>query len=376
MAQKPRLRIALVAPLVSPIAEPFLGGAQALIHDLALGLAQRGHNVTLFAARGSKFKNGTSSNLELREVAVDNGELKLADFNARSRDGIEGAAADAAFFRQAELFLEVYLEINRSGRFDVAHAHAFDWPSFAYSPLLRIPTVHTVHLPAVDNYINRIIQTTYQKTGTSNCVTVSKTCAAAYQEFFPFDRVIYNAIDTKPIPFENEGEDFLFFAGRMTPEKGVDLAIDIALQSGRRLIMAGGVYDANYFEDEIMPRLAAHPEEVQYLGILRREEVWRWMSRAYCVLFPSRWEEPFGLVMAEAMAAGAPVIAFRKGAAQELIIDGKTGFLVDPENVRQASAAIERAGEINRTACRRHIETNFGFDRMIDEYEDYYYSKL
>jgi len=371
MAQNPRLRLALLAPLVTPIAPPFVGGAQVLLHDLALGLAGRGHKVSLFAARGSRFDSDQPANLEIREVAVDSSELKLADFMSQEQD----SKADTAFFRQAELFLETYLEVNRSGHFDLAHAHAFDWPAYAYAPLTRLPTVHTVHLPAVNNQINQIIQLGYKQTGVSNCVTVSNTCAATYQNFFPFDRVIYNGINTASIGFGSEGEDFLFFAGRMSPEKGADLAIDIAVQAGRRLIMAGGVYDASFFEEQILPRLAANPD-VQYLGILNRAEVWHWMSRARCVLFPSRWEEPFGLVLVEAMAAGAPVIAFERGAAPELVVNGKTGFLIEPENIGQAVAAIEQVGQLDRAECRRHVAANFSIARMLDQYEDYYYSKL
>src|SRR5690242_227319 len=193
MAQRPPLRLALIAPLVTPIAPPFLGGAQVLLHDLALGLAGRGHSVTLFGARGSRFENGNSAKVTIREVEVGSEELKLADFNIRGED--EGATADATFFREAELFLEIYLEINRSGHFDIAHAHAFDWPAYAFAPLTRLPTVHTIHLPAVDRYINNILRIAYQQTGVSNCVTVSKTCASTYKPYFSYDRVIYNGVD-------------------------------------------------------------------------------------------------------------------------------------------------------------------------------------
>ncbi|MEI6045686.1 MAG: glycosyltransferase family 4 protein [Chloroflexota bacterium] len=371
MAQRPRLRLALVAPLVSPIAPPFLGGAQVLLHDLALGLAQRGHSVTMFAARGSHFKNG--SNVTIREVEVGSTALKQAAFHLRDEDGAE--SADATFFHEAELFLEIFLEINRSNHYDLAHAHAFDWPVYAYAPLTKVPTLHTVHLPAVDRQINNILGTTYRKTGISNCVTVSKTCAATYQDFFAFDRVIYNGVELATIPFGSEAEDFLLYVGRIAPEKGPDLAIDIATRTGRRLVMVGGIYDANFFEEQILPRLAAN-RKVEYLGRLERAQIAHLMSHASCLLFPSRWEEPFGLVLIEAMAAGTPVVAFERGAAPELIIQGKTGLLVAPDNVEQAVAAVEKSGQLDRRECRRHVETHFSLAKMLDEYEDYYYSKL
>ena len=142
------LRIALVAPLVTPIAPPFLGGAQALLHDLGLGLVKRGHHVTLFAASGSRFEGSVESDLAneliVAEVPIKPGELSPANFQARSSGQ---AGTDQAFFRQGELFLQTFLAINRADPpFDIAHAHAFDWPAFALGPPSAVPVVHTVHL--------------------------------------------------------------------------------------------------------------------------------------------------------------------------------------------------------------------------------------
>jgi glycosyltransferase involved in cell wall biosynthesis len=139
--------------------------------------------------------------------------------------------------------------------------------------------------------------------------------------------------------------------------------------------MVGGVYDANFFEEQILPRLAANPN-VEYLGVLERSRVAHLMSRAHCVLFPSRCEEPFALVLAEAMAAGAPIVAFERGGTPEVVVHGKTGLLVAPDDLEQAATAVEQAGQLDRRECRRHVETNFNLEKMLDEYEDYYYSKL
>lgn len=371
------LKIALVAPLVAPIGPPFLGGAQVMIHDLARGLAQRGHEVTLFAAKNScldgKAGEETGRNLQMVQLAVEPGELSPADFGANGQ--ASKIAADPSFFRQGELFLQIYLEINRKGnRFQLAHAHAFDWPAFALSPLSRVPVVHTVHLPSVDPRINAILNTTYRQTGSSSAVTVSRACAATYAGDFPFDRVIYNGIDAAPIPFGPRGQGYLLFAGRMAPEKGPDLAIAIARRAGRRLVLAGGVYDRKYYEEKIAPELTKG--DLEYRGRLGREELCGLMSGADGVLFPSRWEEPFGLVLAEALAAGAPVISWRRGAAPEIVEDGRQGFLVAYLDIEGAAGAVKKLKNIDRAECRNRIKVHFSLEKMLDRYEEYYFEVI
>ncbi|NWJ45028.1 MAG: glycosyltransferase family 4 protein [Chloroflexi bacterium] len=378
MSNRKKLNIALLAPLVSPIAQPFIGGAQAMLHDMALELARRGHKVTLFAAPGSKIEAtnpvdaALARQVTLAEVPVKPGELIPADFS--KADGYR--ESDEAFFRQSELFLQTYLRINRAvPTFDIAHAMAYDLPAFAFAPLSGVPTVHTLHIGALDARINSILRTTYLETGKSRATTVSKACAATYAPYFEIDRVIYNAIDTAAIPFGEKGEGFLLFAGRITPEKGPDLAIEIARMAGKKLVLAGGIYDSGFYESKIRPQLEAD-SNLQYVGQLHRADLFALMSRADGLLFTSRWEEPFGLVMAESMAAGTPVITWRRGAAPEIITHVKTGFLLPYEDMVAAAAVVPNLEEIDRATCRRHIEDNFSWARIIEEYEDYYYSML
>jgi len=371
------LRIALVAPLVTPIGPPFLGGAQAVLHDLALGLAGRGHRVTPFAASGSRFEEAIegklAKQLSVVEVPVEPGELSPADFQSR---GAGEAGLEQAFFRQGELFLQTFLDINKADHpFDIAHAHAFDWPAFALSPLSAVPAVHTVHLPSLDRHINAILRATYEKTGSSRAVTVSKACAETYAAGFHFDRVIYNGIDAASIPAGTGDEGFLVFAGRMSPEKGPDLAIEIARRAGKKLVMAGGIYDRGFFEEKIAPALKEDTNLI-YRGVLGRDELYRLMGRAEGLLFSSRWAEPFGLVLVESLAAGTPVIAWRRGAVPEIVTDRKTGFLLPFMDLDGAAQAVRRLGEIDRTECRRQVEARFSLDRMVDEYVGYYYDVI
>ena len=367
------LRIALVAPLVTPIAPPFLGGAQALLHELGLGLARHGHHVTLFAASGSRFEGLVESDLAVKlnvvEVPIKPGELTPADFQARSSGQ---AGTDQAFFRQSELFLQTFLAINRADPpFDIAHAHAFDWPAFALGPLSAVPVVHTVHLPSLDRNINAIIRAAYEKTGRSGAVTVSKACAQTYAADFPFDRVIYNGIDTAQIPVGMGAGGFLLFAGRIAPEKGPDLAIEIAKRAGKKLVLAGGIYDQAFFDEKIAPALEEN-NNASYIGILEREKLYRLMGQAEGLLFCSRWEEAFGLVLVESLATGTPVIAWRRGAAPEIVSEGETGFLLNFMDVEGMVRAVRRLGELDRSEGRRQIERRFSLNKMLDDYVNYY----
>lgn len=360
------MKIALVAPLVSVIAEPYLGGAQALVADLARGLARRGHSVTLFARAGS-FIPG----VHIEQIAVPE-SVRPADFSDLSHE----TRADVGFFAQANLFLELFLHLRRrEGEFDVIHAHAYDWPAFTCSALIQaIPVIHTLHLQAISPGINAALHVLHGQGHPLTLTTVSHACAASYADYTPIDHVIYNGIDAAAIPFAPDAapDAPLLFAGRIAPEKGVEAAITIAERAGRRLLIAGGIYDQRYYDQRIAPRLREAGERVTYLGHMEHEAVWKLMGQSSGLLFPGEWDEPFGLAAVEAMAAGTPVIAFRSGAVPEIIRDGETGFIVDPGDITRAAALVERLPAISRARCREHTETNFGFERMIEEYERVY----
>src|SRR5579863_2427505 len=360
------MRIALVAPLVSPIVQPYLGGAQALLADLARGLRQRGHHVTLFA-RDASFVPGVA----IETVSVPS-NVQPASFS----DEASNISADAGFFTQANLFFDLFLQLRqRSSEFDIVHVHAFDWPAYTFSALLQdIPVLHTLHLPAVSPEINESLRVLDLRGHLATLVTVSHSCARTYAPYTAVDDVIYNGLDLDAIPFSPvpSREAPLLFAGRIAPEKGVEAAIDIAAMAGYRLLIAGGIYDRPYFEERIQPRLQAAGDRVTYLGQLERLALWKIMGQSLGLLFPIEWDEPFGLTAVEAMATGTPVIAFRRGAAEEVIRHGETGFLVEVGERTHAAALVDDLFDIPRARCRAHVETNFAFDNMIDAYERVY----
>ncbi len=364
------MKIALVAPLVSAIAQPFLGGAQALLADLSQGLIRRGHSVTLFA-RDDSFVPG----IAIEPVSVPE-SVRPADFSRPDQE----RRADAGFFTQANLFLELFLQLQRrSHDFDLVHVHAFDWPAYACSTLLQdIPVIHTLHLPAVSPEINIALQVLDRQGHPVTLVTVSHACARTYAPYTSIDYVIYNGLDLDAIPFSPRPlqEAPLLFAGRIAPEKGVEAAIEIAEMAGHRLLIAGGIYDQHYFQERIAPRLEQAGDRVTYLGQLERLALWKIMGQSLGLLFPIEWDEPFGLTAVEAMATGTPVIAFRRGAAEEVIRHGETGFLVEPGECAHAAALVDDLYDIPRARCRAHVEANFSLDRMLDAYEHVYRSAI
>jgi UDP-glucose:tetrahydrobiopterin glucosyltransferase len=364
------MRIALVAPLVTPIAQPYVGGSQALVAELARGLVRRGHMVTLFARQGSIVPDVTIETLHVPA------SVQPANFFGPERE----RPADSGFFAQANLFLRLFLELQqRQDEFDIVHAHAFDWPAFVSSALLSaLPIIHTLHLPAVSPEINEALQVLHQQGHPLTLITVSKACARTYANYTPMDAIIYNGLDSSRIPFAASVPDDapLLFAGRIAPEKGVEAAIEIAERVGHRLLIAGGIYDPIYYQERIVPQLKRSGERVTYLGQLEHIQLWQLMSQARGLLFPIEWDEPFGLVVVEAMAAGTPVIAFRRGAAEEIISAGETGFLVEAGDCEQAAAQVDKLADLSRARCRAHVEQYFSFEHMLNEYERIYASLI
>lgn len=360
------MRIALVAPLVTTIRQPYVGGAQAMLADLAQGLQQRGHEVTLFARESSYVPSIT-----IEQIAVPE-SVQPAQFSAPQQE----RRADAGFFAQANLFLDLFLRLQQhQQQFDLIHVHAFDWPAYVCSTMVQpLPVIHTIHLPAVSPEINAALHTLHQGGHPLMLVTVSHACAHTYSDYTPFDAIVYNGLDIDAIPFsERVAHDApLLYAGRITPEKGVVAAIEIAEKAGRPLLIAGGVYDQDYYATRIQPLLLQAGRHITYLGQLAHAELWRVMGQCCGLLFPIEWDEPFGLVPVEAMATGTPVIAYRRGAAAEVICSGETGFLVEPGEQKAAAACVAELGKLARRVCRQHVEHHFSLKSMLDGYEEVY----
>ncbi len=351
------MMIAIVAPLVSAIREPPRGGSQAFISDLTRGLVDRGHEVHLYAASGSEVPG-----VHVIDTGIDHRALAATLYRASAGAGTPALeVADKAFAR-------VYAAV-REGRYDAVHNHAFDAPAIRLAAGLRAPVLHTLHLPpdvAVANALRDVVQRDSRPT----VAAVSAHQARAWRKIVPVDEILPPCVPTGVIRWSPSAGDRALFAGRLSPEKGAGEAIEIAQGAGVGIDVYGDSYDAEYTREQIDPR-RAEPGVAIHEGV-PRTELWDVMARAAVVLCPARWEEPFGMVAAEAQACGTPVVAFRRGALDEVVLDGVTGFLVAPDDIDAAAAAVTRTAELSRAECRKHAEHQLDLESSLDAHERLY----
>jgi UDP-glucose:tetrahydrobiopterin glucosyltransferase len=366
------MRIALLAPLVSPIAPPFLGGAQAMLYDLAQSLNDRGHDVTLYAADGSDVPG-------VRMIPTGIDSSVLASFQVQPQQvATNPTTLDET--PMARAFAQVYALIARhAAEHDLVHAHAYDWAAFAYARRQPLPIVHTLHLPALDPQIlDALASPSPAHAPPSRLVTVSRACAETYAPRARIDAVIYNGVDIGRMPANLVwgATYYLLYAGRISPEKGVFDAIRIASRAKRPLIIAGPIYDQAYFDERVVPSLDRTEAGVTYFGAVTRERLWDLMANAEALLSPVRWDEPFGLTACEAQATGTPVIGYARGGLREIVDSGRTGWLVAPGRVDQAADAVAKTQMLDRMACREWIERHFSLDAMTEAYLRFYEETL
>ena len=350
------MRVAVIAPLVAPIREPQRGGSQAFVADLARGLLGRGHEVHLYAAAGSEVPG-----VQVIDAGVDPRVLSATLYRA---SGAVAEAGEAA----ADAFAAVYSAL-REDRYDVIHNHAFDAPAITLAADLPAPVVHTVHLPPDEAVAGALLQVTDSQ-NPPTVAGVSESQASAWRRIVPIAAILPPLVPTGLIEWSPAGGDGAIFAGRQSPEKGAAEAIEIARAAGVRIDLYGDSYDAEYARDRIDPRRA--DPDVRVHGAVPRSTLWAAMARAAVVLCPAMWDEPFGMLAAEAQACGTPVVAFRRGALDEVIVDGSTGFLVAPGDIESAADAVGRATGLSRSECRAHAEGSLDLERSLEAHEQLY----
>ncbi|MDZ4248268.1 MAG: glycosyltransferase family 4 protein [Patescibacteria group bacterium] len=363
---KKRLRVAMFAGNTHPIPPKDIIMANfSIALAIADGMKARGHDVTLFAAEGTrtKAKLVTNGMLPLTETSLSSLiKEQPTGFTAREPE------RSTAFYAQT-MISELYRR-HLARPFDLIHHHQVMRP-IHYAKLTKTPHLFTVHDPVTP--LSKWLYGFYAKTKNVNFVALSRNqrqCAPK----LPWATTIHNGVDVKEYPFKETPKDFLMFAGRITAEKGPHRAIIAAKQAKAPLKIFGpyggqGTDNQDFWEEEIAPRLSA---KVTFEGFRERLSLIREYAKARAVLMPITWEEPFGLVAIEAMACGTPVIAFKRGALPEIVVHGKTGFLVN--SVDEMARAIKRIDQIDRAACRRHVEQHFSIERMVDRYERAYYA--
>jgi glycosyltransferase involved in cell wall biosynthesis len=283
-----------------------------------------------------------------------------------SRGDAEEAGSAAAAAESA--FTTAYMTMQ-GARYDVIHNHAFDAPAVRLATALQAPVVHTLHLPP-DEAVSAALRQVARHGRPPAVATVSAFQASAWRQVVPVDAVLPPYPPTALIRWSGAAGEGALFAGRLSPEKGAAEAIDIARAAGLPIDVYGDVYDPGYSREHIDPR-RSWPGVAIHRGV-PRASLWEAMARAAVVLYPARWDEPFGMAAAEAQACGTPVVAFRRGGLGEVIMDGVTGFLVPPDDLRAAAEAVAKAAGISRSACREHAARQLDLERSLDEHERLY----
>jgi glycosyltransferase involved in cell wall biosynthesis len=254
-------------------------------------------------------------------------------------------------------------EEAEKGKYDLLHIHPVDraLPLALSHP--EIPVFYTLHDPI---YSWKAEVFSMFTSPNQHYISISD----AQRKPAPnlnYAATIYNGIDLSAFPFSESHDDYLLFVGRLQPEKGLAEAVQIARMTGEKLLIIGPPVTGEYWDKKIAPYLG---DKIQYLGFVPREKLFKYYQRAKATLVPIQWEEPFGLILTESMACGTPVIAFDRGSVSEIVIDGKTGFIIKNNNLEKMADAVKKIDKINRIDCRKHIEQNFSIQRMIDRYEE------
>jgi glycosyltransferase involved in cell wall biosynthesis len=345
------MRIGLLGHHVAPVAPPFAGGVESMTWYLARWLANRGHEVTLFANVGSAVPG---VDVVALETGRNPGEAALRDVSMPA----------PAFMRAHRAYQRVMRELARTpGRFDVIHSHSLHYLPVLMAELVSAPMALTLHCPPTPWLEAALIETPRPPVP----VAVSEATRNLWSNCLPVSRVIGNGIDLnrwRPGP----GGGDLLWAGRIVREKAPHLAIDAAVRADRAIRLAGPIGDCEYWTAEVVPRLGG---QARYAGHLAHDELARLVAGSSALVVTPMWEEPFCLVAAEAMASGTPVAGFARGGLPE-VVGEHGGILTAPGDVAGLAAAIGLALELPREAVRRHAHATLGLDRVGAQHEDLY----
>lgn len=319
------------------------------------GLQRRGHEVTFFAPEGSDIKVSRVESGGLNPLQQHGGLSILKNEN------VGGAEISKIFNLWDQYLLSRIYKGALEGRFDILHIHPVDRALPFGFAVRNVPTVYTLHDPMYPwrAEIFRMFASLNQ-----HYISISDAQRRPAADL-NWAATIYNGIDLTDIPFSDTCGDYLLFVGRITPEKGVAEAVEVARRTGERLFILGPEVTGPYWEEKIKPYLG---DQIRHIGVVSRKELYEYYKNAKATLAPIQWEEPFGLVMIESMATGTPVIALRRGSAPEVIDHGTTGYVVD--SVDEMVDALKNVDGIDRRECRKRVETNFTTERMVHRYEE------
>ena len=323
----PKNRVAILSPVAWRTPPRQYGAWKAVASNIAEGLTSRGWDVTLFAIRDSV----TRAHLH---AVVD-----------------RGYEEDPAIDPKVAEYLHISEAFEHAAEFDLIHSH-YDFMALSYTRLMKTPVLTTIH-----GFSSPRIMPVYEKYRDGYFVSISNSDRTPGLNYLA---TVYNGIDLSLYPLQESGGDHLIFLGRIHPDKGVHLAIEVARRSGLPLLIAGIIQDKTYFREQVRPHL--DDQQIRYIGPLDVPGKNELFAQARALLHPNTIPERFGLVLAEANAAGVPVIAMDLDSCREVIKEGQTGFLVN--TVDEAAQAVERIGGIDRAASRKCVRQCFSIDSL------------
>jgi glycosyltransferase involved in cell wall biosynthesis len=337
------MRIAQVAPLNERVPPPLYGGTERVVSYLTESLVDLGHDVTLFASGDSETR--------ARLVAACPRAL-WRDPNVRE-----------TLPHHVRLMELVFKDVSR---FDVIHFHA----DYLHFPLVRrhrcasVTTLHGMVHP-------HDVQALFDEYSDVPLVSISDNQRSPIPQA-NWQGTVYHGLPRDAFGFRAEPGRYLVYLGRMSPEKRVDRAIEIAQRAGVPLKIAAKIYpeEQHYFDETLAPLLREAAPLVEFIGEIDDRGRNELLGHASALLFPIEWPEPFGLVMIEALACGTPVIAWRRGSVPEVLEDGVSGYIV--ESIEQAVEAARRIDRLSRARCRQAFEQRFDAGRMAADYVEVY----
>ncbi|MBD2760568.1 glycosyltransferase [Yimella sp. cx-573] len=347
------MRIAVLATTRHPLRQPWTGGQEAHTATLITALRARGHHIRLYA------REGTAP--QLADEIIHYPDLPPISAVA----ALDPQVPEPDFLRDHHCLVGAMAHLmSHDDDLDVVHNQTLHHLPLSMSTCLATPLVTTLHTPPFP----------WMELGaalarpTARFVAVSDALARQWTTLADPITLIANGIDTGAFP-EGAGGDALAWVGRLVPEKGADLAIKAAKRAGRRLRLAGPISNQEWFDDVIAPHL---DDDIEHLGHLDHSATARLLGESAALLMTPRWEEPFGLVVAEAAVTGTPVVALARGGLPE-VVSPEIGVLVDPDDGSHGLAsAIAEAIALQRSLVRQHAIEAFGADRMAQQYEDEY----
>jgi glycosyltransferase involved in cell wall biosynthesis len=371
-----------VATLNRPIRQDLgYGPIETVVYNLDKGLHELGHRSIVACSGDSQVVGEQFTTIE---------------------NSFSEYCTDHTLVKQEQMLRHLVLSLQRAqrGDIDVIHMHDADMAEYMFNGVCHspVPIVMTLHVQAEDHGGFTRWNETLISSSSAYFVPISEFQRSQHQGLINGQKVIHHGIDVEDYPFNSHSSkhDYLFSIGRITLDKGQDIAIEIAKKTGSRLILAGNVQNkekdreffkklkhsidlvadvaqpftgSDYYEDVMKPILDSD-KQIIYIGEVDSAQKKLWYQHARATLFPIQWGEPFGLVLIESMACGTPVLAFHKGSVPEIVVHGKTGFVVD--SIHHMTEAVKAIHLIDPSDCRQHVKDNFSILSMAGKYSELY----